>query len=1023
MNEQVFISYSRKDTDWALRIKNTLESNGVSCWMDKSGINAGERYTRSIIDAIRQCDIFLLVLSEHAEASQWVPKELGKAIQYRKYIIPVKISNFEVEEFELQLENIQIFELENLSEIQAQITLVNTIKAVLKLKPADEPEEQDEQIEASDDEGWEGRGNRDAGTGGPAQRGSSDRNSSGGTAAESSFRAAPRRRGRTSETASPQPGGASPSGPEVRLPALTAELKKKLAAAAAVILVLAVGGSSIRLFQKPSGDGETGAVSAGAGVDGSDTDVNGGSGADTGKTSSDDHTGDTPSGEAVQLCSLHIMNSVHSQIKEDVVNSAGQTFDQAVYALGSGSANYATFYLGSSYSRFTGTVSCPDELSNSSSYTFKVFLDDDDKKPAAEFSMSRSTPPTLLDIDVTGHDTITFWVSKDYLGTGFIISDGQLYETDGQVSESLSVNNAIEAEDTLLVSQHMMSSAGAKILEDVVNSAGQVFDKAVWATGSYKESYATFYLGGNYSRFMGTVSCPDTLNNKDSYTFMVFLDDDKKQPAAEITLGRSTPPTLLDIDTAGHDTITFRAAKGDGDTGFVISDGRFYTDNDPAPDLVLNTAISAEDTMLTSHHLMKSKNASIQEDVVNSAGQTFGKAVVASGAYSSNLASFYLGQNYTRFIGTLSCPDQIPHGESYRFAVYLDNDSKQPAAEFTVSRSTPPTLLDIDVTGHDTITFWAANEDKETGFVISDGQFYRPGDKIPSSPSVDTTVASDDSLLTSQHLMKSVNASIREDAVNSAGQVFHKAVVAIGPYANNTASFYLGQNYTRFIGTVSCPDDMPHAGSYKFMVFLDDDQKNPVAEFTMSRSTPPTLLDIDVTGHDTITFWAPKEDNNTGFLISDGQLYGPDDQIPDTPSVNTAVTAPDTALTSQHLMKSKNASIQTDAMNSAGQVFDKAVVAVGSYSENLASFYLGQNYSRFTGTISCPENISHGGNYTFMIYLDDDKKTPAAEFTMNRDSSPVPVDIDLTGHETITFWASQDNKNTGFVISDGQLIP
>ena len=75
MNEQVFISYSRKDTDWALRIKNTLESNGVSCWMDKSGINAGERYTRSIIDAIRQCDIFLLVLSEHAEASQWVPKE------------------------------------------------------------------------------------------------------------------------------------------------------------------------------------------------------------------------------------------------------------------------------------------------------------------------------------------------------------------------------------------------------------------------------------------------------------------------------------------------------------------------------------------------------------------------------------------------------------------------------------------------------------------------------------------------------------------------------------------------------------------------------------------------------------------------------------------------------------------------------------------------------------------------------------------------------------------------------------
>lgn len=211
--------------------------------------------------------------------------------------------------------------------------------------------------------------------------------------------------------------------------------------------------------------------------------------------------------------------------------------------------------------------------------------------------------------------------------------------------------------------------------------------------------------------------------------------------------------------------------------------------------------------------------------------------------------------------------------------------------------------------------------------------------------------------------------------------------------------------------------------NYQFMVFLDDDSEHPVTEFTMSRSTPPTLLDIDVTGHDTITFWAARDNRETGFLISAGQLYGPGDQVPDAPAVDTTVTAPDTLLTSQHLMKSVNASIQEDAMNSAGQTFDKAVVAVGSYTENLAAFYLGQNYSRFTGTVSCPEQISHTEDYRFIIFLDDNKKEPAVEFTMNRGSSPVPVDIDLTGHETITFWTSRGNNDTGFLISDGQLTP
>lgn len=97
----------------------------------------------------------------------------------------------------------------------------------------------------------------------------------------------------------------------------------------------------------------------------------------------------------------------------------------------------------------------------------------------------------------------------------------------------------------------------------------------------------------------------------------------------------------------------------------------------------------------------------------------------------------------------------------------------------------------------------------------------------------------------------------------------------------NYTTFYLGDNFTRFIETLSCPNDLSYDGTYAFKIWLDDEKDQPVVDMTMSRSTPPTLLDLDVTGHDTITFWTEKSDHYTGFMISDAWLYCSTDQIPE----------------------------------------------------------------------------------------------------------------------------------------------
>lgn len=376
MDEKVFISYSRKDTDWADRIKATLESNGVSCWMDRAGIKAGERYTKEIINAIKRCDVFLLVLSPNAEQSEWVPKELGKAIQYHKYIIPVKITDFEVEEFELQLENIQIFELDSLSEIQNQINLVKTVKDVLQLKPADH-----QPYTQIPDE--------------------------------------------------PSPGPAKETNPSQTAPAgFSGGQNKNFLMGGLLVAVLAVGIlSGWLLFGKKN-------QNAAAGPE-SQTVVSAANEAEENEPSEKTGESGILSDAGTDLCTLPLMNSANAKITENAVNSAGQTFDQAVTAKGRFNASLATFYLGSGYSRFVGTLSCPDDISEANSWRFLVWLDDEKDQPVVDMTMSRSTPPTPLDLDVTGHDTITFWTEKDDHYTGFMISDAWLYRSTDQIPESL----------------------------------------------------------------------------------------------------------------------------------------------------------------------------------------------------------------------------------------------------------------------------------------------------------------------------------------------------------------------------------------------------------------------------------------------------------------------------------------------------------------------------------------------------------------------------------------------------------
>lgn len=91
MKYDVFISYSRKDSEIVKKFADELGKAGYSVWMDKDGIRIGDQFKEKIVSAIEEARTFLFFSSVASNASSWVIKEMNVAVELKKPIIPVKL--------------------------------------------------------------------------------------------------------------------------------------------------------------------------------------------------------------------------------------------------------------------------------------------------------------------------------------------------------------------------------------------------------------------------------------------------------------------------------------------------------------------------------------------------------------------------------------------------------------------------------------------------------------------------------------------------------------------------------------------------------------------------------------------------------------------------------------------------------------------------------------------------------------------------------------------------------------------
>lgn len=84
----VFISYSRKDTDFVRELFNALKSHNREAWVDWQGIDYSTKWWEEICAGIEAADNFVLIISPDALNSVYCHREIERARKHHKRIIP-----------------------------------------------------------------------------------------------------------------------------------------------------------------------------------------------------------------------------------------------------------------------------------------------------------------------------------------------------------------------------------------------------------------------------------------------------------------------------------------------------------------------------------------------------------------------------------------------------------------------------------------------------------------------------------------------------------------------------------------------------------------------------------------------------------------------------------------------------------------------------------------------------------------------------------------------------------------------
>lgn len=120
----VFLSYSRKDSEAMRQVQDTLRAAGLSVWTDE-GLDPGtQSWKDAISEAVKQAQAMVALLSPNSAQSAWVKNEIGYAQTHTKRVFPILIAGDAATAVPIDLINAQWVDgRENLREAVTQTLL------------------------------------------------------------------------------------------------------------------------------------------------------------------------------------------------------------------------------------------------------------------------------------------------------------------------------------------------------------------------------------------------------------------------------------------------------------------------------------------------------------------------------------------------------------------------------------------------------------------------------------------------------------------------------------------------------------------------------------------------------------------------------------------------------------------------------------------------------------------------------------------------------------------------------------
>jgi len=94
--KMAFLSYSSADKEFADKLCKMLEERGVDCWIAPRDVDPGKNYAEEIITALDSTRSIVLVVSEKANQSVHVQKEVERAVHKGQTVFPVRIKDVQL---------------------------------------------------------------------------------------------------------------------------------------------------------------------------------------------------------------------------------------------------------------------------------------------------------------------------------------------------------------------------------------------------------------------------------------------------------------------------------------------------------------------------------------------------------------------------------------------------------------------------------------------------------------------------------------------------------------------------------------------------------------------------------------------------------------------------------------------------------------------------------------------------------------------------------------------------------------